>query len=164
MAFKFIHPGLDDYQRKWRNYSVDKNLKNDWLIRLNNLKLLYVTNVCEGHFTCEDTYPRIALMGKRTSAEKLGSLLDNREALISIFDCHIGVDTHFDFSYTIGISNDPHSRSNSSAFTPIKLSLTRTFPRGSLFFDQTTSDWFDRSVSSLEAIDHTMSSMLLLNV
>lgn len=160
MAFKLIYPGLEDYQRMWQNYRVDKHLKDEWLVRLNNLELFYVTNVCEGHFTCEDKCPRIALMGKRAAVEMLGSLLDDREALFSILNSNLASDTLFDFSYTTGISNDPLSRSNSSVFTPIKFSLTRTFPRGSLVFDPKTSEWFDLSVSSIERIDKDLSGIL----
>ncbi|MBV5326628.1 MAG: hypothetical protein JZU65_03175, partial [Chlorobium sp.] len=86
MATKIIYPALEDYQRDWRTYRVDKNLKDAWLTRLNNLNLFYVTNVCEGHHTCVDEYPRIALMGKSDFVGKLERLFVHREILFSMLN------------------------------------------------------------------------------
>ncbi len=37
------------YERPWREFCVDKNLEDDWLERLNNLKVFDLINICEGH-------------------------------------------------------------------------------------------------------------------
>lgn len=153
MATRIIYPTLENHQRKWLIYNVDKNLNDDWLVRLNNLTLFYVTNVCEGHHTCLDEYPRIALMCKTNFVIQLERLFVDREMIFSVLSSIIAPDTLFEFSHTTDVSNDPHSKSNCSAFTPIKLSLTRKNPRTSLIFDEQTSSWFDASVSALEYID-----------
>jgi hypothetical protein len=40
---------LHDYQRMWNGHSVDKNLKDEWLQDLNDLKIFDLINICEGH-------------------------------------------------------------------------------------------------------------------
>ena len=133
MPFKVIFPNLGDYQRKWRRYSVDKNLKDDWLIRLNNLYLFGVTNICEGHSTCDDAYPCIVLLAKCDVFDRLAKLFDDRKWLSSIFDGIVVSDTRFSLSNTVGVSNDPNSIMVHNSFTPIKLSFTRNDPRAALY-------------------------------
>jgi hypothetical protein len=41
--------GCRNHERRWRDHNVDKNLKDDWLERLNNLKTLELVSICEGH-------------------------------------------------------------------------------------------------------------------
>jgi hypothetical protein len=160
MPFKVTFPDLGDYQRKWRRYSVDKNLKDDWLVRLNNLHLFYVTSVCEGHYTCDDAYPGIALFAKREVFDRLEKLFVDREWLSSVFDGIVESDTRFAFSNTVGVSNDPNSIMVHNSFTPIKLSFTRNDPRESLLLDDKTSEWFDASVRSIERIDDILHAKL----
>jgi hypothetical protein len=38
-----------DYERPWRDFCVDRNLEDDWLERLNDLKTLNLVGICEGH-------------------------------------------------------------------------------------------------------------------
>ena len=145
MATRIIYPALEDYQREWRHYRVDKNLKDDWLVRLNNLRLFYVTSVCEGHFTCDDNYPTIVLYAKRDFIDSLKELFVDKELLFSIFDGNFASDTEFTFSYTLGVSTNPSSIIFAADFTPIKFSLHSKELRESLLFDDKTSEWFDAS-------------------
>ena len=162
MPFKVIFPDLGDYQRNWRRYGVDKNLKDDWLVRLNNLHLFDVTNVCEGHSTCDDAYPRIVLLAKRDVLDRLEKLFVDRKWLSSVFAGIVASDTQFAFSNTVGVSNDPNSIMVHNSFTPIKLSFTRNDPRESLLLDDKTSDWFDASVRSIERIDEILHARLAI--
>lgn len=156
MAVRIIYPALENYQRMWQNYRVDKHLKDDWLVRLNNLELFNVINVCEGHFTCEDQHPLIVLLGKSHVVDKLVNLLANKESLSQTFDGIITADTQYKFSYTNGISNDAEGW----PIYMVKLSLVRNLPRESLIFDQITSEWFDVSVRALEKIDALFFNMI----
>lgn len=156
MATRIIYPALENYQRNWRNYQVDKNLNNDWLIRLNSLRLFNVINVCEGHYTCDDQYPMIVLLGKSDAVGRLGSLILERESLLLIFNEVVADNTTFNFSHTVGISNNPQSYFNGSN---VKMSLSRKNPRMSLDFDSDTFEWFETSVCSIERIDELLSSL-----
>jgi hypothetical protein len=44
------------FERRWRNFCVDKNLKDDWLERLNSLRSFDLISICEGH-PDEPSYP-----------------------------------------------------------------------------------------------------------
>ncbi len=37
------------YQRRWRDWAVDRNLEDIWLTRLNALETLDLVSICEGH-------------------------------------------------------------------------------------------------------------------
>lgn len=156
MATKVIYPALENYQRKWRIFDIDKNLKDDWLVRLNNLNLFYVTNVCEGHHTCEDKHPRIILLGKNDFIGQLECLFADKRMLFSVLNSIIAPDTTFNFSHIIDLSNDPHSSSIHHSFTRIKLALTRNEPRENFAFDEKTSEWFEKSVGALECLDEVL--------
>ncbi len=153
MAIRIIYPALESYQRTWRDYLVDKNLRDDWLVRLNELNLFVPTNVCEGHFSCDDQYPLIVLLSAADVIAGLEKLFEDCDGLRSVFDGLVPTDTEYKFSRTTGISNDPDVFFN---ITRIKLSLCRNVPRESMNFDRATFRWFEAAVSSIEKIDEVL--------
>lgn len=157
MATRIIYPALENYQRTWRDYRVDNNLEDDWLVRLNNLGLFYVVNVCEGHYTCEDQYPAIVLLGRPEAVNKLEGVLADREWTLQLFNGTVSADTEFNFFTTKGISSDPDSFYNGSK---IKLSFFRNEPRESLEFDRGTFEWFEKTVDIIEVLDGRLQSRL----
>jgi hypothetical protein len=42
-------------ERPWRDWAVDRNLDDQWLESLNNLELLDLVSVCEGHLDVKPT-------------------------------------------------------------------------------------------------------------
>jgi hypothetical protein len=38
-----------DHEREWRGFCVDRNLEDDWLVRLNDLAAFDLISICEGH-------------------------------------------------------------------------------------------------------------------
>ena len=59
-----------DYERRWRDTCVDKNLEDEWLERLNDLETLALVGICEGHpdrrAGSSGRYPHIALRLKES--------------------------------------------------------------------------------------------------
>ena len=49
MKEKKSKKACNEYERRWRNYCVDKNLDDEWLERLNKLKAFRLVGICEGH-------------------------------------------------------------------------------------------------------------------
>lgn len=43
------------YQRHWRDWTVDRNLEDIWLARLNSLETLDLVSICEGHTDAKPT-------------------------------------------------------------------------------------------------------------
>jgi hypothetical protein len=53
--------GPRSHERVWRNRCVDRNLKDYWLISLNELQSFDLISICEGHSNRRRTYPHINL-------------------------------------------------------------------------------------------------------
>lgn len=79
------------FERRWRNYCVDRGLKDDWLERLNALKIFDLISICEGHEDEADVVARrlphfnlrvrenmIGTLERRWSSdrERIGNALD----------------------------------------------------------------------------------------
>jgi hypothetical protein len=47
---------MKSYERAWRDRHVDKNLADDWLERLNSLRIFNLISICEGHWEMEHPY------------------------------------------------------------------------------------------------------------
>ena len=64
-ARKRSHRGCRDYEREWNGFCIDKNLEDNWLLRLNELKCLRPISICEGHSDqkagSSRTFPHIKL-------------------------------------------------------------------------------------------------------
>ncbi len=72
-----------EHQRLWRNQFVDKNLKDEWLEQLNNLKTLNLISICEGHpGSPRNDRPRMNL---RIKDELLGYIADEWQKLKPVF-------------------------------------------------------------------------------
>ncbi|HIJ96576.1 MAG TPA: hypothetical protein HPP94_12720 [Desulfuromonadales bacterium] len=149
MATKIIYPALSNYQRKWLDYSVDKNLQDEWLVRLNSLKIFYPTNVCEGHATCDDAYPHIVLLSRADYLDRIDNLIRNIELTKHIRSC-LPESTVFKLSSLFAITNEPDTHFGDHI---VKLSLSRETPRESLDFFEQDANWFELVVSSAEQID-----------
>jgi len=59
-----------EYEKRWREFCVDKNLEDDWLERLNRLKTFALIGICEGHSGRQSgssaRYPYISLRLKES--------------------------------------------------------------------------------------------------
>ena len=66
------------HERRWRNFCVDRALKDDWLERLNGLKVFDLISICEGHGTAAETelgrLPHFNLRLKSPIAEQLDDI------------------------------------------------------------------------------------------
>jgi len=149
VATRIIYPALSNYQRKWLNYNVDKNLQDDWLVRLNRLQAFYPVNVCEGHFTCEDSYPLIVLLSRAEFLGRFDNLMRDIGLANLIGNC-LPEGTVFKFSSLFAITNEPDTHFGDHI---VKLSLRREMPRESLDFFELDAQWFESAVSSAEHID-----------
>lgn len=149
MATKLIYPALQDYQRRWRGYEVDKNLEDDWLERLNALTVFRLVNVCEGHHACYDSYPLVVLLANDCYVDALTDKKNNAftQGIADI----VQSDTTYRLTYSFGISNDSDSF---FCGNKVKLSLVRDEPRQSIEILPNDMAWFRNAVESLEKIDN----------
>ena len=54
-----------EHEKRWKDYCVDKNLDDEWLERLNQLKAFQLMGICEGHIKrqveAKSSYPNVNL-------------------------------------------------------------------------------------------------------
>jgi len=148
MAVRVFHSAIENYTRSWGPFTVDKNLQNDWLVRLNRLQCLDLIGICEGHYSCDDVFSSIVLKAKDRYKKKLITEIE----LVGKF---------------LGFCRYAHTRCSAKAYFEIPdrfhqdsgrewmftISLTSLNERKSLDMDVETEGWFCRSVEDIERID-----------
>jgi hypothetical protein len=60
-----------EYEREWNSYCVDKNLEDEWLIRLNDLEAFRLISICMGHSGCQTELAKAAPHIKPKPKERL---------------------------------------------------------------------------------------------
>lgn len=148
MAVRITYPALENYTRDWGSFSVDKNLQDDWLIRLNKLKCFYVMGICEGHFSCDDNTALIVLGAKNSYRENLILGIERASELLKKYrdgSSQYSAKVIFDFP-----SKFPERTPTGWLFT---LSFACSKERTSLKMDKQTEEWFVCTVQSIEKID-----------
>ncbi len=143
-----------EHERVWNGYYVDKNLKDEWLERLNSLPAFDLINICEG--------------------------ITERQGVITYGLPHIYCKIKPGFSYVVAhrfndmrivtaLQNIPASEN-----TRVELEVKRRFPghtkappytdhlvlkltflkqRFSRHIDKSTERWFERMLHKVEALD-----------
>lgn len=143
---------LKNYQRKWREYSVDKNLRDDWLERINSLKILEVLSICEGHYTFDQTHSWIKFCVKDDFYEKFVNYFQDEIVLLDTLNNYISSEICYYCEIIKGISNDTKS-SNFGIIKEVKMSFVSNRPRMSADFTDIDFSWFENTVLTVEKID-----------
>jgi len=151
VAVRVIHPALENYTRDWCGYQVDKNLKDDWLKRLNLLRYFDLLGICEGHFSCDDDVSYIVVRAKEG---RFKDLLSRVDMVGKLLEKHADLETRYSvttmFDFPIGSFVGESSR------WLFKISLTRLEARTSLEMDMDTESWFEKAIRNIEMIDRVM--------
>jgi hypothetical protein len=142
------------YEREWNGYCVDRNLEDEWLIRLNDLEALGLISICEGHSGRQAEPARAAPHIKLRLKEHLlpgiarcwdghkVSIVGEVNRLLQSGDTYVGLELklrsrtgrlNYEESLMVGI----HRRQG------------RTLDE----MDAETRDWFGQSVGRVEALD-----------
>jgi hypothetical protein len=145
-----------EHEREWNGLCVDRNLQDDWLVRLNQLGAFDVVSVCEGH--CDrsrepsTTCPHIKLRLKDAILASSGCLWDEHKmevvsALGSLFssaDTHANVELKF------------KARSGRGRLVYQEELVARVHgrnPRRTAEMDGATCEWFERNLGLVEDLD-----------
>jgi len=162
-ARKRPHRERRDYEREWNGLWVDKNLKDDWLIRLNSLKCLRPISICEGHFGhkvgSSRTFPHVKLRMQEQFLAGIAGRWDQLKPVISnelprLFnssDTYVELELMFRFRW--GRGRFPY-REN------LTLRIHARQARTSEAMDVPTHQWFEQTVSLVEDLDETIGSQL----
>lgn len=140
----------DAPQRLWRGISVDKNLRNSWLVALNSLQMFELISICEGHWNSNMRMmdsPHVNLRWK-----------DVESAPYLLYELVDGLDDDFltgDFKVesTIRASVDPYRRKHRFCDTDAVISFTS---RRTLAYEGMGEDkvkWFRGLIRRIKTLD-----------
>jgi hypothetical protein len=147
-----------DYERVWRGLCVDKNLQDDWLDHLNNLKTLNLVGICEGHPRppgAPGRFPQINLRlkepflpGIAAHWEDLRSaMLNEASKLIQLGDTDVRIELKFWFRA---------GRGRLIYQEDLTVRVRSYRPRDTVEMDAETHGWFERAVDRTEKMDQTV--------
>ena len=154
--------GCKDFERPWRDLCVDRNLQDDWLERLNNLRSFRVISICEGHYHPDSPggsakrFPHIKLRLKDQFLPDIPGQWDQLRPIISnelhrLFYC---VDTYLDVELKYRFKWAGVRFAYQEDLT-VRISGRRR--RESPQMDDATLEWFERSVDRVEQLDSAIS-------
>ena len=151
------------HERRWRNYCVDKSLKDEWLERLNDLEAFDLISICEGHGSNAETeharLPHFNLRLKSPIAERLDDIWSNvRKDVGSAIDrCFNNRFTAANFEFRSGFVKEP------GEIHPQDIALLKlTSYVHILDFDASyyNAAWFEDNVAAAEEFDRELTSLL----
>lgn len=152
-----------DYEREWNGLCVDKNLENDWLVRLNNLQCFRPISICEGHawrkVGSTRTYPHVKLRLQEQFLSGIAGQWDRLKPVISdelprLFqpaDTYVEVDLRFRLRW--GGSRFPYREH-------LSVRIHGRQAKASKKMDATTYAWFEQTVRRIEKLDSTVAAQI----
>jgi hypothetical protein len=142
---------------------VDKNLKDDWLVRLNSLKCLQLISMCEGHSDQKTgstkTFPHIKLRLQEQFLSSIASHWDQLRPVLShelhrLFhptDEYLELELKFRFRW--GRARFPY-REN------LTVRIHNRQSRTSEEMDARAYEWFEQTVNRIEKLDSVIANQL----
>jgi hypothetical protein len=156
-----------DDQRTWNERCVDKNLQDDWLIRLNGLDCFDLISICEGHLGLGQRSQRrtasINLRMKNIYFEKIAyqwekyktNVRDNIQNTLDVDNTNYELELKFSYrNFRNRLSNNEN----------LSIRINCTFQRNSKKIDDVTFTWFDKIVSQIEKLDGFFGNSLINNI
>ena len=142
-------------EREWNGFCVDKNLEDDWLMRLNNLHAFTLISICEGH--CDQAElsrrcPHIKLRLKEHLLPNVARLWDEHKMTVLT-----EVNRLFQTGATfVNLELQFKLRSGTGRLTYDENMVIRVHGRRARTaedIDAPTCEWFRQSVGQVEEID-----------
>jgi len=145
-----------EHEREWNGFCVDKNLKDEWLARLNDLQALELISICEGHSARQTgssrRSPHIKLRLKdpllpgvaRHWDEHKMAILEKVNALFQTGSTYVHLELKFKLRSTT-------SRLNYEENLLVRIHARQ--PKVAKEMDPVTCDWFEQSVDRVEELD-----------
>lgn len=151
------------FERRWRNYCVDRNLKDDWLERLNGLKIFDLISICEGHEDEADIVARRLPHFNLRVRENMIGMLDRRwgsdrerigQALDAAFENRF---VSAKFEIRSGFIKERRT------IDPQDIALLKIGPAVDVLdFDRIYygAEWFEENIAAAEAFDQFLFDLL----
>jgi len=145
-------------QRIWGKHSVDVNLRDEWLELLNQMRILELCAICEGHIARIDPISRNAEVIARIREHYQLFFHQHWDELLQpvsdlLWTCFDRKDARINFSATREISLWPEHKYSPATSDRIFLHATKRHARKKLEFDEETGIWFENTVTAFMLID-----------
>ena len=150
------HKTCQEYERRWREFCVDKNLEDSWLERLNCLKTFALIGICEGHSDRQSgssaRYPYVSLRLKESLLPSIAkhwealraALLNEVSRLFQAADTEINLELKFRLRA---------GRGKLIYREDLTFRMRSYEARTAEKFDILTRNWFEQSVERIEQLD-----------
>ena len=145
-----------DHEREWQGFCVDKNLKDDWLERLNGLQVFHLISICEGHHDRgaepARTPPHVKLRLKDRFLPGIAGCWDEHkmEVLSKVNDLFQTGDTYVNlelkFKLRLGTGRLDYQEN-------LIVRIHGRQARASGEIDTDTDGWFERTVDQVQDLD-----------
>ena len=144
------------HEREWNGFCVDKNLEDEWLVRLNDLMAFGLISICEGHCNrrarSSGSPPHIKLRLKETLLPHVSQRWDESKMkivsgvnrLFQTGDTYVNLELKF--KLRLGTSRLVYREE-------LVVRIHRRHARTSKEMDPETRGWFQRSVDRIEKLD-----------
>jgi len=151
------------YQRRWRDWAVDRNLEDIWLARLNALETLDLVSICEGHTDAKPTSvkrrPSVILIVKESYLKPLterwyeikAALADELERIWPESDTSIELEIQHMLTRKDGQRSDEQE---------IILRCFSSRKRDSAQFSEWVGPWFQNTVCRIEEYDRSFKKLM----
>jgi hypothetical protein len=152
-----------EYERRWRDTCVDRNLEDEWLERLNDLGALALVGICEGHpdrrAGSSGRYPHITLRLKESLLPGIaGRWGELRVAMLNeigrLFESG-DTDARLELKFRLRAGRGKLVYQEDLT---IRLRSVQTRDAGEM--DGEAYRWFERSVERVEEIDRVVLAWL----
>ena len=160
-----MQPSMEckSYQRRWRDWAVDRNLEDIWLTRLNALETLDLVSICEGHTDVKPTSvrrrPSVILIVKVSYLKPLTEkwyeikavLTDEIERIWPESDTRIEMEIQHKLTWEDGRREDVEE---------IILRCFSNRERDSAKFSEWVGPWFQITVPRIEEYDRSFKKLM----
>lgn len=152
-----------DHERPWRGYCVDSNLEDEWLERLNSLKVFHLINICEGHpQRAKSTSTRYAHIYLRLNETYLREMVKCWETirptlLKEVHRLFQDGKTHLNFALDFKLRTG-RGRLVYQEGLSLKIRANKASSMNGM--NESVRNWFESSIDCLEFLDQTVFEQL----
>jgi len=147
--------------RTWGKFEVDYNLEDSWLMALNQLYVLDLRNICEGHLAKVDPDSRRAnitvVVYEAYQELFLRHWNEIQEPVIAALQSCFNTENYYlRYIAERQLFLTPGKKLHIDRFTSLFIQADKRHARKKAEFDQETRQWFESSVDAFQRFDYMM--------
>lgn len=151
-----------EHERLWNGCYVDKNLKDEWLKRLNILSLFDLINICEGITETRGelafAQPHVYCKAKQRYCSAISRHFNDKNLIKNLQNFSVLGETRVELDVKRRFFKDDGDTGYYADNIILKLTFLRE--RCSREIDEETTRWFEHIVSGIEAFDGFLKDLI----